>query len=600
MDESTGRGTETVPVRPDAPADRRRRPETQPEDSYRRRRDMVPARRDGAPAHGRARRGGPAPRTAGTPGPGAAPGAAATPGPGGCCRAGPAGAPGGRRSAPSSSRCSSRSAPPTPRPTPRCSSGPTPWPSAPTRAGAQERRPVHHPPRGGGDDPRRAGHADLDAGRGPAPRHRRGHRLPPRRPARGLRRGGGAAGRRRHQARQGHLRRRRPGRDRPQDGRGHGARHPGARHQARGPAAQRPDLEVRLAGLGAEEGPRDPGDLRAAGPPAGHEHHQVGARGPVVRDALPQGLRRDRPPGRRARAGPRGVPGQGPRADRRRPARGQDPVQRHRPAQALLLDLPEDDRAGPRLRRHLRPGRRPGPRGHPARLLRGPRRAARPLDPRARAVQGLHRDAQVQHVPVAAHDGHRAGRQARRGADPHLRDAPPGGVRRRGALEVQGHRRRQGEALRGLGQRRARRPERHVVAAPAAGLAGRDGRPRGVPRRAALRGGRPGGLRLHPARGRHVAARRLHAGRLRLRRAHRGRPPLHGRAGERPAGRRWRAGSRTATSSRSSPPRRPAPGRAGTGRRSSPRPGRATRSGSGSPRSAARRPSRPGATRWPG
>ncbi len=71
-------------------------------------------------------------------------------------------------------------------------------------------------------------------------------------------------------------------------------------------------------------------------------------------------------------------------------------------------------------------------------LLRGAGRSARALEPGARAVQGLHRDAQVQHVPVAAHDGHRARGQARRDPDPHPPDAPPGGVRRRRALEVQG------------------------------------------------------------------------------------------------------------------------------------------------------------------
>ena len=70
------------------------------------------------------------------------------------------------------------------------------------------------------------------------------------------------------------------------------------------------------AGLGPAQGPRDPRDLRPAGPPARHEHHQVGARGPLVRHALPQGLRRDRAAGRRARAGPRGVPRDGPRAGR--------------------------------------------------------------------------------------------------------------------------------------------------------------------------------------------------------------------------------------------------------------------------------------------
>ena len=55
--------------------------------------------------------------------------------------------------------------------------------------------------------------------------------------------------------------------------------------------------------------------------------------------------------------GPRGVPGDGPRAGRRGPGQGEDQGDGDRPAEALLLDLPEDDRARPRLRRHLRPGR---------------------------------------------------------------------------------------------------------------------------------------------------------------------------------------------------------------------------------------------------
>jgi len=51
------------------------------------------------------------------------------------------------------------------------------------------------------------------------------------------------------------------------------------------------------------------------------------------------------------------------------------------------------------------------------------------LDPRlvatgAGSLQGLHRDAEVQPLPVAAHDGGGFGRQAGRGADPHARDAP--------------------------------------------------------------------------------------------------------------------------------------------------------------------------------
>ena len=80
----------------------------------------------------------------------------------------------------------------------------------------------------------------------------------------------------------------------------------------------------------------------------------------------------------------------------------------HRPAQALLLDLPEDDRPRPRLRRHLRPRGRPRPGRLGPGLLRGAGRDARALEPGARPVQGLHRDAQVQHVPVAAHHGDRS------------------------------------------------------------------------------------------------------------------------------------------------------------------------------------------------
>ena len=52
-------------------------------------------------------------------------------------------------------------------------------------------------------------------------------------------------------------------------------------------------------------------------------------------------------------------------------------------------------------------------------LLRGARLDPRPVAPGRGAVQGLHRDAQVQPLPELAHDGDRPGRQADRGADPH-------------------------------------------------------------------------------------------------------------------------------------------------------------------------------------
>ena len=175
------------------------------------------------------------------------------------------------------------------------------------------------------------------------------------------------------------------GRDDPQDDRRDEPRHPGARHQARRPAAQHAHAALPQAGEAGADRPRDAGHLRAAGPPARHEHPQVGARGPRVRDPAPQDVRRDRPPGRRAGAVARPVPGPGDRPGRERPARRQDQGDGHRAAQALLLDLPEDDRARPRLLRHLRPGRHPDPgRGRP-RLLRRARRAAQPLEPGARA-----------------------------------------------------------------------------------------------------------------------------------------------------------------------------------------------------------------------
>ena len=106
--------------------------------------------------------------------------------------------------------------------------------------------------------------------------------------------------------------------------------------------------------------------------------------------------------------------------------RGKDQGRGHRSTQALLLGLPEDDRARPRLRGHLRPRRGPGPGRHGARLLRW--RSARCMrgGTRPRAVQGLHRDAEVQHVPVLAHHGDRPAGQAGRDPDPHPHDAPAG------------------------------------------------------------------------------------------------------------------------------------------------------------------------------
>ncbi|CAA9428777.1 MAG: Guanosine-3',5'-bis(diphosphate) 3'-pyrophosphohydrolase / GTP pyrophosphokinase, (p)ppGpp synthetase II, partial [uncultured Pseudonocardia sp.] len=394
---------------------------------------------------------------------------------------------------------------------------------------AQVRRPLHHPPARGGHDPRRAGHGHHHAGGGAAARHRRGHRLLPRRPARRVRRGGRPPRRRRHEAGQGRVRHGRGGRDDPQDDRRDGPRPPRPGHQAVRPAAQHAHDALPAAGEAGQEGARDARGDGAAGPPPGHGHGEVGAGGPVLRDPAPQEVLRDRPPGRHPRPVARHLPQAGHR--RGHPAAG---LRAHRrqgrgPAQALLVDLPEDDRQGPRLRRHPRPRRRPRARRPGARLLRRHGHGARAVAADAGPVQGLHRPAPVRGVPVAAHHGDRAGRQAARGADPHPRHAPHRRVRHRGPLAVQGDPR--------LPRRRGRRGRRDELDAPAARLAAGGRRPRRLPGEPALRPGHPRDLRVHPQGGRRHPAAGVHPRRLRLRRAHRGRQPVHRQPRERPPGR---------------------------------------------------------------
>ncbi len=96
--------------------------------------------------------------------------------------------------------------------------------------------------------------------------------------------------------------RRRPGGDRAQAGRGHGAGHSRAAAQARRPPAQRAHVGRGVARVRPTQGPGDARDLRAARAPHGPQRDQVGARGPVVQDALPEDLPRDRRGGGGARA----------------------------------------------------------------------------------------------------------------------------------------------------------------------------------------------------------------------------------------------------------------------------------------------------------
>ena len=139
---------------------------------------------------------------------------------------------------------------------------------------------------------------------------------------------------------------------------------------------------------------------------------------------------------------------------------------------------------------------------------------------------------------------------------------------------------------------------RHAVAQPHRRLAVGDQRPRRVHGAAEGRPRAGRGLRLHAqGQGRHAAGRR-HADRLRLRHPHRGRPRLHRRPGQRPAGAArlaavvGRHGRDLHVQGRGRRARR------ATGCRSSPRPGRRPRSASGSPGSGARTPSRRAATTW--
>ena len=169
--------------------------------------------------------------------------------------------------------------------------------------------------------------------------------------------------------------------------------------------------------------PRDDRHLLAAGPPPRHAGPEAAARGPGLRHAVPAPLRRDRPHGQPAgaRARPLPVPGARGRAG---PARGAaHPGGRDRPPEAPVEHLREDGRAGQGVRRDLRPRRHPRHRRLGQGLLRRARLDPRHVEARAGPLQGLHRAAQVQPLPVAAHHRDRSAGQDGGGADPHPGDA---------------------------------------------------------------------------------------------------------------------------------------------------------------------------------
>ncbi len=184
-------------------------------------------------------------------------------------------------------------------------------------------------------------------------------------------------------------------------------------------------LPPRQAGA---EGQGDAGDPGPAGAPARHEHDQVGAGGPGLRHPVPEAVRGDQPADRRAPAAARGAAAPGHRARSAPTCKAakikaettgrpkhlysiyQKMIVRGRDFNdiydlvgvRILVDTVRDCYAALGVIH--------------AQLAAG-----------AGPVQGLHRDAEVQHVPVAAHDGDRPDRQAGRDADPHRArcTAPP-------------------------------------------------------------------------------------------------------------------------------------------------------------------------------
>ena len=189
---------------------------------------------------------------------------------------------------------------------------------------------------------------------------------------------------------------------------------------------------------GPEDRPGDARHLRAAGPPARHGQGQGGARGPG-----PAGAASRRLPGAACGASPsagssaRRRSTSSSRSSTRSSARwASSPRSRGRPKHfySIWKKMHEGGREFDEIYDLTA-----------VRVLTNTVRdcyGALGVDPLAveagaRPLQGLHRDAQGQHVPVAPHDGHRAQGRPGRDPDPHLGDAPDrrGGHRRPLALQ---------------------------------------------------------------------------------------------------------------------------------------------------------------------
>ena len=359
------------------------------------------------------------------------------------------------------------------------------------------------------------------------------------------------------------------------------------------PPPQHADDALSAAGDPGAGRPRDPRHLRTAGPPAGMNTIR-GARGPRVRHLPSQDLRRDRADGwspTRHRLATSSWPGDRPTD---RPARSEGQGDGHRPAEALLLDLPEDDR-----------GAATSPTSYDLvgiRVLVENNRDCysvlgilharwNPVLGRFRTTSRC-RSSTCTSRCITTVIGPTAG-QAGRAQIRTFAHAPA-----RREYGVAAHWKIQGGRPRGDRHRAGRGPRRHDLGPPAAGLAEQPGRrPGSSSSRSVSRSTVPRSCVFHPARRRDRTPHWGHAGRLRLRRAHRGRPPRSapgvssrlvpldlGARERRRRGLHFQADRRS----------RPA-----TGSPSSSRRGHARRSASGSPRSGARRRSSAARSRSP-
>ena len=334
-------------------------------------------------------------------------------------------------------------------------------------------RGLHLPQHRGGPDPGGAAAGHGDHRRGAAARRGGGLRRPPGGHRARVRRRDRRHRGRAHQDLQPHLpqHRRRAGGELPEAAALHRQGRAGHHHQAGRPAAQHADPGAPLARAAAAHRHRDAGDLRPAGAPVRHGGHQGGAGGPRLQVPGAGGLSRPGQPGGRQARGAGADHPQAARAARGgAQARGDRVVRGHRPTQAPLVHLPEDAEAEQGLRRDLRPDGHPGHRPHRPRVLPRARRDPPQLDPDPGADQGLHREPQVERLPVAPHHDLRPRRPALRGADPHPGDAPDGRVRYRGPLALQ------------AGRQGGRAGPAPGLVPPAHRAAAGHPQPRGVPR----------------------------------------------------------------------------------------------------------------------